>query len=130
MDEIRSNDPEGASARAQNAGAGARSGGAGPERRFSARRKLAAVTRLLRGEPLETLARELNLTAARLSEWRDRALVAAEAAMKERERDGRDEELLRLKAKLGEVTMANELLERKIAALEGGRPLARRRSRR
>ena len=73
MDEIRSNDPEGASARAQNAGAGARSGGAGPERRFSARRKLAAVTRLLRGEPLETLARELNLTAARLSEWRDRA---------------------------------------------------------
>ena len=66
MDEIRSDDPEGASARAQNAGTGARSGGAGPERRFSARRKLAAVTRLLRGEPLETLARELNLTAARL----------------------------------------------------------------
>ncbi len=50
--------------------------------------------------------------------------------MKERERDGRDEELLRLKAKLGEVTMANELLEQKIAALEDGRPLARRRSRR
>ncbi len=85
---------------------------------------------LLRGEPLETLARELNVTAARLSAWRDRALVAAEAAMKERERDGREEELLRLRAKLGEVTMANELLERKIAALEGGRPLARRRSRR
>ena len=38
--------------------------------------------------------------------------------MKERERDRRDEEMLRLKAKLGEVTMANELLERKIAALE------------
>ena len=104
-------------------------GGAGPERRFSAQRKLAAVTRLFRGEPLETLARELNVTVARLSEWRDRALVAAEVAMKERERDGRDEELLRLKAKLGEVTMANELLEQKIAALEGGRPLARRRSR-
>src|SRR5215213_10185798 len=106
MDEIRSDEPEGAPARAQNAGAGAPSGAAGPERRLSARRKLAAVTRL--------------------SEWRDRALVAAEAAMKERERDGRDEELLRLKAKLGEVTMANELLERKVAALEGGRPLGRR----
>jgi putative transposase len=50
--------------------------------------------------------------------------------MKERERDSRDEELLRLKAKLGEVTMANELLEQKIAALEGGRPLVRRRPRR
>jgi putative transposase len=85
---------------------------AGPERRNSARRKLAAVTRLLRGEPLETVARELNVTVARLSEWRDRALVAAEAAMKERERDSRDEELLRLKAKLGEVceTMGCDLL--------------------
>ena len=50
--------------------------------------------------------------------------------MKERERDSRDEELLRLRAKLGEVTMANELLEQKIAALEGGRPLGRRRARR
>ena len=111
MDEIRSDEPEGAPARAPNAGAGAPSGGAGPERRVSARRKLAAVTRLLRGEPLETLARELSVTAARLSNWRE-------------------EELLRLKAKRGEVTMANELLEQKVAALEGGRPLGRRRSRR
>src|ERR671916_2370703 len=121
MDEIHSDEPEGAPARAANAGAGAPSGGAGPERRFSARRKLAAVMRLLRGEPLEALARELNVTAARLSEWRDRALAGAAAAMKERERDSRDGELLRLKAKLGEITMANELLEQKIVALEGGR---------
>src|SRR5919205_1134773 len=125
MDQIRSNEPEGAPACAQTADAGAPSGGAGPERRFSAQRKLAVVTRLLRGEPLETVARELNITVARLSQWRDRALVGAEAAMKER--DSRDEELLRLRAKLGEITMANELLEQKIAALEGGRPLGRRR---
>ena len=130
MDQSRSDEPKGAPSGARNADAGAAPGAAGPERRFSALRKLAAVTRLLRGEPLETVARELNVTAARLSAWRDRALVAAEAAMKERERDGRDEELLRLKAKLGEVTMANELLERKIAALETARPLGRRRSRR
>ena len=122
--------PEGAPARAPNAGAGAPSGAAVPERRFSAQRKLAAVTRLFRGEPLETVARELNITVARLSEWRDRALRGAETAMKERERDARDEELLQLKAKLGEVTMANELLEQKIATLEGGRPLGRRRPRR
>src|SRR3954462_5084237 len=114
MDQIRSNEPEGAPACAQPAAAGPRSGGAGPERRFSAQRKLAVVTRLLRGEPLETVARELNVTVARLSAWRDRALVGAEAAMKERERDGRDEELLRLRAKLGEISMANELLEQKI----------------
>jgi hypothetical protein len=130
MDQSRSDKAEGAPACAQNADAGVPSAGAGPERRFSARRQLAAVSRLLRGEPLESVARELNVTVARLTEWRNRALVAAEAAMKERERDNRDEELLRLKAKLGEITMANELLEQKIAALEGGRPLGRRRSRR
>jgi len=125
MDQNHSDKTEGAPACAQNADAGAPSGAAGPERRFSAQRKLAVVSRLLRGEPLETLARELAITAARLSEWRDRALVGAEAAMKERERDSRDEELLRLRAKLGEVTMANELLEQTIAALEGGRRVRR-----
>jgi hypothetical protein len=51
-------------------------------------------------------------------------------ALKERERDARDEEIERLKAKVGEITMDNELLYAKIAALEGKRPLARRRSRR
>ena len=91
---------------------------------------MAAVTRLLRGEPLEVVARELNVTVARLSEWRERALTAAASAMKERERDEREEEIARLQAKVGEITMANELLEEKIAALEGKRPLARRRSRR
>src|ERR671916_658523 len=70
MDKTREDESEGAPAPARARDAGAPSGGAGPERRFSAPRKLAAVTRLLRGEPLETLARELNVTAARLSEWR------------------------------------------------------------
>src|ERR687895_2386140 len=88
MDRSRSDGPGGAPARAQDAG-GAPSDGAGPERRSSARRKLAAVTRLLRGEPLETVAREPNATLARPSEWRGRAPVGAEAAMKERGRDGR-----------------------------------------
>ncbi len=88
---------------------------------------MAAVTRLLRGEPMEVVARELDVTVARLGEWRDRALAGAATATKERERD---EEIARLKAKVGEVTMANELLEEKIAALEGHRPLGRRRSRR
>ena len=35
----------------------------------------------------------------------------------------------RLKARLGEMLLERELLEAKVAALEGGRPLVRRRSR-
>ena len=115
-------------ARAPHAGGGGAE--AGPGKRFSARRKLAAVQRLLRGESLEALSRELNLPAHRLSEWRDRAVLGAEGALKERERDARDEEIERLKTKVGEITMDNELLNAKIAALEGKRPLAHRRSRR
>jgi len=39
------------------------------------------------------------------------------------------DEIARLKAKVGEITMANELLYAKIDALENKRPLARRRPR-
>lgn len=113
--------------RAPHAGGGGAEAGQG--KRFSAKRKLAAVQRLMRGESLEALSRELNVPAHRLSEWRDRVLIAAESALKERERDARDEDIERLKAKVGEITMANELLYAKIDRLEAGRPLVGRRSR-
>jgi predicted RNase H-like nuclease (RuvC/YqgF family) len=121
-------EPAGLSERPQEAG-GDKSAGGPPPQRFSAKRKLRAVSRLLRGEPLELVARELNVTAARLSSWRDQALLAAETALKERERDARDDEIARLKGKVGEMTMETELLREKIARLEAGTPLARRRSR-
>ena len=97
--------------------------------RFSMQRKMAVVTRLLRGEPLELVARETNVTIQKLIEWRDRALTGAASALKVRERDDRDDEIARLKAKVGEITMDNELLYAKIGALENKRPLARRRPR-
>ena len=90
---------------------------------------MAIVARLLRGEPLELVVRDECLDR-RLSEWRDRALTGAATALKERERDDRDDEIARLKAKVGEITMDNELLYAKIATMEGKRPLAHRRSRR
>ena len=76
------------------------------------------------------MARQTNVSIARLTEWRDRALAGAATALKERERDDRDDEIARLKSKVGEITMDNELLNAEIAALEGKRPLAHRRSRR
>ena len=73
------------------------------QRRFSVQRKMAVVARLLRGEPLELVARETNVSIHRLTEWRDRALAGAASALKERERDDRDDEIARLKAKVGEA---------------------------
>jgi hypothetical protein len=123
--------PEGVPERSPKTGAGAPSGvdATGPKR-FSVQRKMAIVARLLRGEPLDLVARQTNLTVAKLTEWRDRALAGATTALKERERDERDDEIARLKSKVGEITMDNELLYAKIAAMEGKRPLAHRRPRR
>lgn len=114
--------------RAHHAGGGGPATG-GPKR-FSAKRKLAIVQRLLRGESLEAVSRAENVPVYRLTGWRDKVLGAAESALKERERDARDEEIARLQAKVGEITMDNELLYAKIDKLEGGRPFARRRSKR
>lgn len=114
--------------RAHHAGGGGAAAG-GPKR-LSAKRKLAIVQRLLRGESLEAVSRDENVPVHRLTEWRDKVLGAAESALKERDRDARDEEIARLQAKVGEITMDNELLYAKIDKLEAGRPFARRRSKR
>ena len=118
----------GPSERAHHAGGG----GSTPEgrRRMSARRKQDAVLRLLRGEDLELLSRQLGVTAADLSGWRGAFLAAGEVSLKTRPADARDAAIGRLKAKVGDLTMANELLEAKIERLETSRPLAPRRSRR
>jgi transposase-like protein len=106
-------------------------GAAGPGRggRMSRRRKRDAVLRLLRGEDLEAVSRALSVTAATLTAWRDAFLAAGEASLASRPTDGEELESERLKARLGAMLLERELLEAKIAALEEGRPLARRRRR-
>ena len=95
--------------------------------RFSTRRKTEAVLRLLRGEDLDALSRELGVIAATLSSWRDAFLNGGKAALKSRPVDDRDELVARLQAKVGQLTMDNELLGRKCQQVESGRPFASRR---
>ena len=70
---------------------------------MSAKRKQSAVLRLLQGEDLELVSRELSVPAAELSAWRDAFLAAGEASLKTRPADGSDAEIGRLKAKVGDV---------------------------
>ena len=93
---------------------------------FSVRRKTDAVLRL-RGEDLELLSRELGVTAATLSAWRDDFLAGGQAALKSRPADDRDDEIARLRAKVGELTMDNELLTQRCRA---DRPFVPRRRKR
>lgn len=100
--------------------------------RFSAPRKAEAVLRLLRGEDLELLSRELGVIASTLSLWRQQFLASGQAALKGKagKTDERDEQNNRLKKKVGELTMDNELLLEKAQKLEENFPLTHRRSRR
>ena len=107
---------------------------AGPEAggrpaRFWAKHKVEAVLRLLRGVPLDILSRELQAPAAQLSQWRE-AFLAGGVEKLSRSPEKDEAEVVRLNAKIGVLTMANELLNQKIDHLEQGRPLARRRSKR
>ena len=115
--------PPEAAARAREPGATALGRGG----RMSRQRKTAAVLRLLRGEDLETVSRELGITAATLTGWRDAFLSAGEAALTTRTATGEELESERLKAKLGAALIERDLLNEKIALLEADRPFARRR---
>lgn len=55
--------------------------GGGRETRWSANKKTDAVLRLLRGERLDELSRELRVQAHRLAAWRDEFLAAGKVAL-------------------------------------------------
>ncbi|HJP55378.1 MAG: hypothetical protein QF511_00010 [Rhodospirillales bacterium] len=95
--------------------------------RWTVRRKQEAVFRLLRGEPVELLSRELGVEVYRLEAWREKAVSGMETGLKERRGDPLQAELDTAMKRIGELTMQVELLE---AKREKSAPLARKRSRR
>jgi len=103
----------------------------GPDRRpgtwqrWSAAHKREVVLRMLRGEPLEALSRQLGIESYRLEKWREKALSGIDAALKERESDPVQAELSAAMRRIGELTMQNELLWQRVR--KPG-PLAKRRS--
>src|SRR5947209_19078567 len=95
-------------------GARRATGGAPEERRdgrgrWSAKRKAAAILRLLRGEGLETLSRELGGTAATLSGWREQFLEGGEAKLTAREGDRENAKTKRQKSLLAELTINTQV---------------------
>jgi len=64
--------------------------------RFSSRKKMDVVLRVLRGDDLDVVSREAEITAATVSEWRDQFLASGQAGLKSRAGDSRDDELARL----------------------------------
>jgi len=111
-------------------GESAGGGGLAPGQRWSAGRKREVVLRLLRGESLDALSRELGVEIYRLEEWRERAVEGMELSLKNRQDDPLASELNAAKRHIGELSMDNELLRERSRALEAKLPLATRRLRR
>jgi transposase-like protein len=82
--------------------------------RWTAKRRAALVLSLLKGETtVADTARPDGLTVAEVEEWRERFLLGAENALRTRPKEEealREEEVNRLKRKVGELTMDLDIL--------------------
>jgi transposase len=96
-----------------------------PGQRWSVARKRAVVLRLIAGEPVELVSREISVPVFKLERWREKAEAALEGALRERETGAGGAELAAALQRVGELTMENELLRAKMGRIPG--PLARRR---
>jgi hypothetical protein len=86
------------------------------------------AARAARRRPRRTQSRA-GVTAATIAGWRDQFLADGQAAVRTRPADERDEEIARLRAKVGEITMENELLRERARRAEANSPFGPRRSR-
>jgi len=101
-----------------------------PGQRWTVTRKREVVIRMMRGESVETLSRELGIESYRLQEWYDRAMASLETGLKERGGgDPVELQLKRAQSMVGELTMMNELYQERLRRIEH-RPFDPKRSRR
>lgn len=81
-----------------------------PER-WSAKAKSEVVLRLLRGEAVDAVSRDVQVPAHELEAWRRAFLEAAVAGLKARQGEPEERALKQAQAKVGELTMKLELAE-------------------
>ena len=75
-------------------------GDGAPDRgRFSSRRKMKAVLRLLRGETLDALSRDIGVGGATLGQWREQFRAGGRSSLRSRDPDERDDEIVGLRVK-------------------------------
>ncbi len=86
--------------------------GAAPVKRWTAARKQEVVLRLLRGETLEAVSRDVGQPQYGIAEWRDRVVMGIPALLHEGPGDGREEALKEARRKIGDLLMEIELLKK------------------
>ena len=85
-----------------------------PIERWTAKRRVAVVVSILKGETSAAeAARKHGLTVAEVEDWRERFLLGAENALRNRPKDEaalKEEQLKKLKQKIGELVLDNDIL--------------------
>ncbi len=104
---------------------GGEPGAAVEVKRWSSGRKKEVVLRLLRGESVDAISREVSVPIYKLEQWRDRALAGIDSGLKERENDPVERQLDDANRRIGELVMEVEILQKERRAK---RPLVGRRS--
>jgi transposase-like protein len=82
--------------------------------RWTAKRRVALVVSILNGETsIVEAARTHGLTVAEVEDWREKFLVGAENALRTRPKDEdavKDEQIKKLKQKIGDLVLDNDIL--------------------
>lgn len=78
--------------------------------RWNRNRKKEVVLRLLRGESLDALSREIGVEICRLKEWREQALAGLGGGLRAQKSNPAELRLAEAHKRLGEALMDNELL--------------------
>lgn len=71
--------------------------------RYSSKNKMKIVLALIKGESLDELSRRHKIPASLISEWHEDFLNAGQTGLKSRRPDPRDEQIRKLKEKLGDL---------------------------
>ena len=85
-----------------------------PIERWTAKRRVALVVNILKGETsVAEAARTHGLTVAEVEEWREKFLLGAENALRTRPRDEealKEAQIKQLKQKIGDLVLDNDIL--------------------
>jgi transposase-like protein len=93
--------------------------------RWTAKRRVALIVSILKGETsVAEAACKHGLTVVEVEDWRDRFLLGAENALRSRPKDEealKDEQIKKLKQKIGDLVLDNDILREAVKPY----PLAR-----
>src|SRR5215471_5783491 len=94
--------------------------------RWTAKRRAALIVSILKGETsIPEAARQHEITVAEVEDWHQRFLLGAQNALRSRPKDEealKEEQIKKLKQKIGELVLDNDILREAVKPMEWTHP--------